>query len=160
MPKHQEPLVLDKNVAPDVASAVGYRPVSASTIRPQRGYRGSHSDDEDFAHVLQLGAERAVPVLTNDGDLINKARVFSDEQSKTRRGAEEWCTRGVVVLPKGKAEQISTLQRFEGGEIDVIPAASGVPAPRNLEDVREQNVGVDLRADHPRAIDLCHHEFE
>jgi hypothetical protein len=144
------PIVVDKNIAGDVLGPMlGRRPVNATTTRPTRAYRGKHADDEDFAHVLQLGWENEVAVLSADGKMIEKALKFEKQFPK-----EESCLRGVVVLPPGNDAQIRALQRLLDGSSWTVPTDMD-PKREPLDLIEDFNLGVDLRKDVAKVVYLC-----
>lgn len=151
-------VIIDKNMDGDhVEIVLGQRTMSAQKHRPKTGpgfhhYAGSHADDEDYAHVLHLASQNEGLVLTEDGEMIEKAVEFHKELPKV---GPPRCLRGVIVLPKGRERQQAVLRRLQAGEITIIASQSGVDAPRSIADVIDGNLGVDLRVENPRAIELC-----
>lgn len=147
----REPIVVDKHLDGDLlASIVGRRPISATTIRPTRAYKGEHADDEDYAHVLQLAWENEAALLSADGEMIAKALAFE----KQYRKAED-CLRGVIVLGARQDEQVDALRRFVQGETVPIATRKGDVIPRSLDELEDYNIGLDLRQDPPRVVHLC-----
>jgi hypothetical protein len=153
MPKKHTrlPVVIDKHIAGDVVRDVlKRRPINASLVKPHRPYRGRYADDEDISHVLQLGWENEVAVITADVSMIDKARRFERQLPKA-----ESCLRGVLIVPVGKDEQRDALRRFVEKETNVIPTRSGDATTKTLDDIENYNVGVDLRLSTPRVVHLC-----
>jgi hypothetical protein len=146
-------VVTDKHVDADaMGTLLGRFAMSAASHEPQSKYTGRHMDDEDFAWVLQLAWENWAPLLTRDGDMIEKAIQFRRELPVI---GSDRCLRGVVVLPLTKAQQIAILKRFMAGDIDIIPSRSGVRVPKSIADIEEGNFGLDLRKARPKVIELC-----
>ena len=124
--------------------------MNAAEHRPVNPYVGQYADDEDFAHVLQLGWDNFVAVLTADAEMIKKALKFERQVPK-----EESCLRGVIILPPGKEEQVRVLRAFEAGDICAIRTRKGDALPENIAQVEQYNIGLDLRQARPRVIHLC-----
>ena len=146
-----EPIVVDKHVAGDVVvPLLGRRAINATTARPARRYRGKHADDEDYAHVLQLGWENEVAVVTADGEMIAKAQQFERQFGKA-----ESCLRGVIILPPGKEIQAEVVRRFVAGELVPIATRKGDAPGSSLDEIEDYNLGIDLRQKTPRVVHLC-----
>lgn len=122
----------------------------AKTARPQSAYEGDHPDDEDFTHVLQLAWEDYAIVITADGAFFEKAKQFQDELKKRKK---DRCFRGILLLPKQRDEQVRLLTAFLDGGLTV--RLQGSSEVVTLNDVYENNLGVDLRDRVPVAIELC-----
>jgi len=149
----QEKVMVDKHIdAEAVADVIGMLAVNVQHRKPRTVYRGQHADDEDFSHVLQHAWGEETTLFSADLRMIEKAITFREDLSKT--GSEK-CLRGVVILPPGRENQKKALQDFLSGKTAVITALKGVPAPKTLDDIYSQNVGVDLTVEHPRAVNLC-----
>jgi hypothetical protein len=124
--------------------------VSATRQRPVRKYRGDFADDEDFYHILLLAWETMAPLLTADHEMIDKALRFPKQYPK-----EECCLRGVLILPHFKQDQVAVLSRFMAGAIPIIASRKGGIIPATLDEIALYNLGLDLRKEHPRVVDLC-----
>ena len=147
-------IVCDKHMDPELLTRYfGRLVLNAQGCRPRTRYVGNCPHDEDFTDVLQLAWEEYAPLVTADGALIEKVRVFQAELPKKWR---DRCFNGVIVLPARHREQEVALKRFVSGTLSVrcvIHRTRGFNA--TLEAIDDANLGVDLTAKQPRALELC-----
>lgn len=147
----RDKIVADKHIDGERLGRLLERfPIFAQTQKPSRTYRGHSAHDEDFAHVLMLSWEHMCPLLTCDGEMLSKALRFPRQYPN-----EESCLRGVLVLPRDKDEQVRILQRFVAGDIPVIASRKGGIVPTTMDHIETYNIGLDLRQDNPRVVELC-----
>jgi len=143
-------IVVDKHLdGRALGEVLGRFPMSAATQKPTTKYRGTHIEDEDYTHILQLAWENECPLLTRDGAMIEKAREFRLQFPKI---GEERCLRGVVILPLLKDDQVAVLRQLSAGDIEFIHNTSDV---KSIDDVEDYNVGVDLRRARAPVTRLC-----
>ena len=120
--------------------------LSAGTTRPREPYAGSHTDDEDFTDVLQLGFEKDALVIARDGEMMEKALEFNGCGSRGHR------LNGVIVLPPKLEDQVELLRALVEGRLSV----KNISEPKDALDlIRFNNLGLDLRAKQLVAIELC-----
>jgi hypothetical protein len=154
MGKHSSYYVLDKGFDRDGLGSLlpGYC-IEARTTFPTATYKGSHSEDEDFSHILQLAFERHACVISSDYAMIEKARRF---HSLVVGHRGDRCMDGVIVLPAQLLSAQRALRDFRNGKPRVeIPGFEGEPFTVALSDVADSNLGLNLRAPNPTVGELC-----
>ncbi len=129
----------------------GWTLLDAALRKPQIRYRGPFADDEDYYDVLQLAWENDALLVTCDQELIEKARRFGGCGSYDHR------LHGVIVLPKEARRQASLLEDL----LKERPSIVNIPADESAIDlILTNNLGVDLNARQPRAVELCDCKFD
>lgn len=138
-------LVADKDVGRDrLRPLLGVRRImSAQTTKPEEAYAGSHTDDEDYTEVLQLVWETEATLLTCDGEMPNKARIFQSELRRSIKPPDR-CLRGIVLLPKPADQQVVVISRLARG-ITVNHTLAIPPGPVWLHEIDDFNLCLDLR---------------
>jgi hypothetical protein len=150
----QHLFVIDKNFnAQAFMSVLPGNVIDSKTTMPKATYKGSHSEDEDFAHILQLAFERQACVITSDYAMIGKANMF---HSLVMGFSGNRCMNGVIVLPNNETAAIRAIRNLRSGttRIEAIGFKSK-PFLVDFERVDGANLGINLRADAPTAIELC-----
>ncbi len=127
--------------------------IDSKTTMPKATYKGSHSEDEDFAHILQLAFERQACIVTSDYAMIGKANAF---HALVMGFSGNRCMNGVIVLPNNERAAVGAIKKLRSGKtrIEVI-GFKDKPFLVDFERVDEANLGVNLRAETPTAIELC-----
>lgn len=150
----QSMFVIDKNLnAEALARVLPGSVIDSKTTKPRATYKGSHRDDEDYAHILQLAFEREACVVTSDYAMIGKAHRF--HRFVTGHSGMR-CMNGVIIVPDGLTAAIKTLEELRNGKKRIrVIGFQGRPFFADLFEVDASNLGVNLRATSPTVIELC-----
>lgn len=89
---------------------------SANFARPRSTYKGTHGDDEDYHHILQLVWEDYATLVTADRHFFKKVRTFQADLAKRRK---DRCFNGVLIVSHIRDEQLRTLGGFLDGSMQV-----------------------------------------
>jgi len=151
------PVILDKHIdvkaiAPLFESVVR----SANDLEPSCPYEGTHTDDEDLYEVLQIVREERALLVTADGAFFDKVQIFQEELVPRKK---DRCLYGVLLVPKERERQVALIRAFVEGEMDVRLAGAAKTRVR-LPFLYESNLGVNLRAKVPVAVELCRCAWE
>ena len=148
--------VADKHVGVDrlVPILPVRRITSAQLSKPDILYSGTHKNDEDYYHVLQLAFENYATLLTSDGGMPSKARAFQDEQPKRER---DRCFRGIIILPRDADAQVQALEVVAKGNCHPSKPGGLPDGPVLLHQVDDFNLTLDLRggAGNAKLSHLC-----
>lgn len=144
--------VIDKNLSVEQIGLPGTL-IDAKTRRPASTYKGPQRDDEDFADVLQLAFEERACIVSADAAMIEKARKF---HTYVVGHKGDRCLDGVIIVPLSMIQAREALKRFLDGRTRIsIPGYRGKPFIVSLNDVEGANLGINLRAAPPSAVELC-----
>lgn len=153
----QPPIILDKHIDVKAIAPLFHSVVrSANDLEPSFPYEGTHTDDEDFFEVLQIVREERALLITADGAFFGKVQIFQEELAPRKK---DRCFNGVLIVPKERDRQVALVRSFVAGELDVRLAGS----PKNrvsLAFLYDSNLGLDLRAKVPVAVELCRCRWE
>ena len=137
MTRKSKPFILDADLSPALK---GCLPRGARTT-VEHGLRANAPDNPEVIDLCQR--EHAILVTADKGYV----RHFKDYQR-----AHNDCCWGLLLLPDGELKQIDLLQRLRAGKLRLKHPKDEV---FRFEDVRNDNLLVNLSANPPRVAELC-----
>lgn len=142
MTRKNRPFIIDANLNSILKS---YLPLGARTTT-EYGLRQSAPDNPDIIYLCQR--ERAI-LVTADARILQH---FRDYQR-----AHNSCCWGLLLLPDGELHQIDILRRLRAGKLKLKHPRDDV---FRFEDVRNDNLLVNLRTHPPEIGELCNCEWQ
>lgn len=141
MTKKNRPFIVDANLSSTLKSCL---PLGARTTA-ECGLRHNAPDNPD---VIDLCQRQHAILVTADAGFVQHFRDYQNSHNE--------CCWGLLLLPDGELRQIEVLNRLRVGKLMLKHPHDEI---FRFEDVRNDNLLVNLRANPPEIGELCECEW-